>query len=107
MVTRQPWGDDPPIHVRSGAGAVERFLTRWTTTTTTRTLTPASDAVTTGFLRTRSPGPEILGKAARIGALGQRVNRGRQLIASDIDVLFDGFGIPVRHVSVLQLSLVH
>jgi thioredoxin-dependent peroxiredoxin len=46
------------------------------------------------------------GEAARIGTLGKRINGCRQLIAGDIDLLLDGFGVPVRHC-VLQVRLVH
>ena len=67
-VGRRPAHTRPPQYGRRR----QRFLTRCTTTTTTRAPTPASDAVTTGFSdELDHPGPEIIGEAAGIGALSK------------------------------------
>ncbi|OBH57175.1 hypothetical protein A5685_07535, partial [Mycobacterium colombiense] len=46
---------------------------------------------------------EVVGEPPRIGPLGKRVDGGRQLVTGDVDVLLDGFGVPVRHC-VLQVA---
>ena len=53
------------------------------------------------------PGLEVVGEAAGIRPLGQRIDGGRQLVAGDVDVPHDGLGVPVRHVSVLPVRLMH
>jgi hypothetical protein len=42
------------------------------------------------------PGLEIVGETAGIGAFGEGIDGGRQLVAGEVDVLFDGLGIPIR-----------
>ncbi|OBK82028.1 hypothetical protein A5652_17165, partial [Mycobacterium sp. 1165178.9] len=46
---------------------------------------------------------EVVGEAPGVGPVGKRVDGGRQLITGDVDVLLDGFGVPVRHC-VLQVA---
>jgi thioredoxin-dependent peroxiredoxin len=49
------------------------------------------------------PGFEVVGEAARVRTLSKRIDGGRQLVAGDVDVALDGFGVPVRHC-VLQVA---
>jgi hypothetical protein len=49
------------------------------------------------------PGLETIGQAARIGTLGKRIDRPRELLAGEIDLLLDGVWIAVRHLSVLPV----
>ena len=53
------------------------------------------------------PGPDVVGQAAGVGALSKRIDGGGQLVAGHVDLLLDCFGVPVGHVSVLQVRLVH
>ena len=59
---------------------------------------PATAATAGFFTNAHQPGLEVVGEAARVGALSQRVDGHRQLITGLVDLLLDGVGIAVRHI---------